>query len=78
VTIERQDAEVLAREDIQRACRPQFWTLPAGELTLDGRMELISRVTDYLWFVGDVSWLNEHELEALMRLHTLLLDWLGE
>jgi hypothetical protein len=35
-------------------------------------------VTDYLWFVGDAGRLKERELEALMRLHMLLLNWLGD
>jgi hypothetical protein len=56
-------SESLTRGDIQAACRPQFWTLPARELTPCERCELINLVTDYLDVI-DEEWLDYRELEC--------------
>jgi hypothetical protein len=75
MNVDKQHAQALSREDVQWSCRPLFWTLPASELSLIERLELMNRVAGYLECV-DPDWLNQAELEGLLHLHGLLVKWL--
>lgn len=78
MSIDQSKSELLSRERIQQACRAKFWQLRPDDLTPDERLELMERVRDYLWSIGDSTQLNTEELEALLRLHQLLHASLGE